>query len=130
VTVFYNTNNNVYGVYLSESWKRNKTWSTDPNSFLFQLYSNGKWKAKNFPYIRGSGNHFWGDVNHGPWFYDLHSFVKTVDRTSDYYTLDAEDLFRGSRYDMAGEDAQTIANGHNNVTDLEVYMVHGEIKVH
>lgn len=126
VTVFYNTDNNVYGGYLSESWKRNKTWSTDPTSFLFQLYSNGKWRAKKFPYIRDKGNTFWGGVDHGPWFSDLHSFVKTTDRISNYYSLDTGDLFCGSRYDMAGEDAQTIANGHNNVTDLEVYMVNGE----
>lgn len=36
-------------------------------------------------------------------------------------------LFNGGYYATGSANAQSIANGHNNVTDLEVYLVKGEI---
>lgn len=34
-------------------------------------------------------------------------------------------LFSGRFYNTGSEDMKSITNGHNNVTDLEVYMVEG-----
>lgn len=36
-------------------------------------------------------------------------------------------MFCNAYYDTGDDDAQSIANGHNNVTDLEVYMVKGDV---
>lgn len=39
--------------------------------------------------------------------------------------MSTTDLFSGSFYKTGSEDMKSITNGHNNVTDLEVYMVEG-----
>lgn len=38
-TVFYNTDNNVYVGYLSDSWRSTGAWFTDQRAFLFKLFS-------------------------------------------------------------------------------------------
>eukprot|EP00105_Crassostrea_gigas_P002864 XP_011415537.1 PREDICTED: interferon-induced protein 44-like [Crassostrea gigas] len=125
VTIFYNTDNNVYGGYLSDSWGSTGDWCTDQRAFLFKLHSAGNWKPVKFPYITKE-THF-KYKNHGPWFYSLnsmHSFIKTTGKPpSNYYNLNSSNFFDGQRFDMKGETAQSVANGHNNVTDLEVYQV-------
>lgn len=57
VTIFYNTDNNVYGGYLSDSWGRSGGWCTDQRAFLFTLYSAGHWKPMKLPHIDGE-THF------------------------------------------------------------------------
>lgn len=46
--------------------------------------------------------------------------------SSNYYNLETSSLLDGHRFDMKGETAQSVANGHNNVIDLEVYHVKGQ----
>lgn len=124
VTIFYNKDNNVYGGYLSDSWGNAGGWCTDQRAFLFMLFSAGDWKPVMFPYKNGQ-THF-TSINHGPWFYSLPSFngSRIANKTIDgYYQLNTQYIFDGQRYDMKGETTQSVSNGHNNVTDLEVYQV-------
>lgn len=118
----------VYGEYLSDSWESTGNWCTDQRAFLFKLYSAGNWKPVKFPYVIKE-THF-KNKTHGPWFYSLtsmYSFIKTTNKpSSNYYNLDTSSLFDGHRFDMKGETVQSVANGHNNVTDLEVYQVKGK----
>ncbi|XP_052678093.1 interferon-induced protein 44-like [Crassostrea angulata] len=124
VTIFYNTDNNVYGGYLSDSWESTGSWCTDQKAFLFKLHSAGNWKPVMFPYTSGQ-THFKAD-NHGPWFNLLPSiysgYIK-IRSAKDSYELHNSSLFDGQGFDLKGETAQSVANGHNNVTDLEVYLV-------
>ncbi|XP_034306896.2 interferon-induced protein 44 [Magallana gigas] len=124
VTIFYNTDNNMYGGYLSDSWGSTGSWCTDLTAFLFKLHSAGNWIPVMFPYTRGE-THFKAG-NHGPWFHSLASCSNDVLKKTEggFYQLFSEyDFFDGQSFDMKGETAQSVANGHNNVTDLEVYLV-------
>ncbi|XP_065936886.1 interferon-induced protein 44-like [Magallana gigas] len=133
VTILYNTDNNVYGGYLSDSWGNTYvpdnwgstgSWCTDQRAFLFKLYSAGNWKPKKFPYICGE-THYQASIC-GPCFFSLRTFYSNKeDKISrkNYYQLSTDSFFDGKRFDMKGETAQSVANGHNNVTDLEVYLV-------
>lgn len=67
VTIFYNTDNNMYGGYLSDSWRNTGDWCTDDRAFLFKLYSAGNWKPKKCPYI--SGETHYNASNCGPCFF-------------------------------------------------------------
>lgn len=126
VTIYYNTDNNVYGGYLSLSWQSSRSWITDTSSFLFQLYRNRKWNPNVFV-LKVSNNNVYFDKNIGPKFENLNSFSGIIEKTSDYFEMSTDDLFRNNYYDTGDNDAQSIANGHNNVTDLEVYLVKGDI---
>lgn len=124
VTIFYNTDSNVYGGYLSDSWRSTGRWRTDHTVFLFKLYSAGDKKPMKFPYKIGET--YLTETDFGPWFYSLGSFywATNTNKSADgYYQLRLENLFDGQRFDMKGESAKSVANGHNNVTDLEVYLV-------
>ncbi|XP_065936897.1 interferon-induced protein 44-like [Magallana gigas] len=125
VTIFYNTDNNVYGGYLSDSWGSTGSWCTDQRAFLFKLYSAGNWKPVKFPYVTKE-THYKNNTN-GPWFYSLNSIYLIINTTgkpqSKFYNLNSYSLFDGQRFDMKGETAKSVSNGHNNVTDLEVYRV-------
>lgn len=126
VTIFYNTDNNVYGGYLSDSWKSTGNWCTDKRAFLFKLHSAGNWKPMKFPYVIKE-THF-NEKTYGPWFYSLPTFISTVTMvhkpSTNCYTFYSYNSFLdGQRFDMKGETAKTLANNHNNVTELEVYLV-------
>lgn len=126
VTIFYNTDSNVYGGYLSDSWRSTGLWRTDHTVFLFKLYSAGDKKPMKFPYKIGET--YFTETDFGPWFYSLASFYSATNsnKSADgYYQLYLENFFDGQRFDMKGESAKSVANGHNNVTDLEVYLVKG-----
>lgn len=125
VTIYYNTDNNVYGGYLSDSWRTFRSnYSTDNAAFLYKLYTTGNWKPVKFPHIQGE-THL-EKISSGPWFYSLPSFqtsIKVDEKSpSNFYSLSTSDFFDGQRFDMKGETAQSVANAHNNVTDLEVYL--------
>lgn len=62
----------------------------------------------------------------GPTFDNLRSFEGIIEKNSNYYAMETIGLFSGSYYNTGSENAQSIANGHNNVTDLQVYLVKGE----
>lgn len=66
VTIFYNTDNNVYGGYLSDSWRSTWNWFTHKLSFLFQLYSNFKWQPNMFPLIKEKTINVSFTTNRGP----------------------------------------------------------------
>ncbi|XP_062590729.1 interferon-induced protein 44-like [Saccostrea cucullata] len=123
VTIFYNTDNNVYGGYASESWKSEGEWYTDKNSFLFKLYTISKWQPKIFPLKGGKTSNLYFDSGNGPQFEDLMSFENKVDSTLGNFSLNSDNMFESRYYDSKNEDAQSIANGHNNVTDMEVYLI-------
>lgn len=126
VTIFYNTDNNVYGGYLSRSWQRSGGWITDGSSFLFQLYSNRKWNPHIFE-LKNTETNVYFDEDYGPKFEELHSFRESIEKTSDHYEMSTSDLFGNIFYNTDDNDAESIANGHNNVTELEVYLVKGDI---
>lgn len=123
VTIFYNTDNNVYGGYLSDSWRSTGSWCADKSSFLFQLYSNFKWQPNMFPLIKEKKFNVFFAANHGPAFDNLLSFEGDIQKTSNYYEMNTEKLFDGSYYVTGSANPKSIANGHNNVADLEVYLV-------
>lgn len=120
VIIFYNADGNVYGGYLSKNLGNTQNWRKDPLAFLFKLYTAGNWKPMKFPYIDGENN-IVAD-SYGPWFYSLPSFQTSIRMDeNNVYNLSTSNFFDGQRFDMKGETAQSVANGHNNVTDLEVY---------
>nr|XP_034306892.1 interferon-induced protein 44-like isoform X2 [Crassostrea gigas] len=129
VTIFYNTDKNVYGGYVSDSWGSTGGWCTDQRAFLFKLHSVGNWKPVKFPYVTKETHY--KNKTHGPVFYSLNSIYSNITTTgkppSNYYKLDSYTLFDGQRFDMKGETVKSVANGHNNVTDLEVYLVKGSL---
>lgn len=81
-----------------------------------------------FPHIQGE-THL-DNNSFGPWFYSLPSFqtsIKVDEKSpSNLYSLSTSDFFDEQRFDMKGETGQSVANGHNNVTDLENYLVKGQ----
>nr|XP_034306895.1 interferon-induced protein 44 [Crassostrea gigas] len=124
VTIFYNTDNNVYGGYVSDSWGSTGRWFSDQKAFLFKLHSAGNWKPVMFPYT--SRETHYKKHDYGPWFHSLPSFYSgsIMNKSADgYYLLHNSSFFDGCGFDLKGETAQSVANGHNNVTDLEVYLV-------
>ncbi|XP_062586846.1 interferon-induced protein 44-like isoform X1 [Saccostrea cucullata] len=124
VIVYYNIDNNVYGGYTSQSWDSSNEWIRDEKSFLFKIISNDKWKPMKFPLIKSNAAlNVAVYSNNGPWFENLRSFYGSREKTSGHYSLNTSGLFSGSHYDVGGENPQSIANGHNNVFDLEVYLV-------
>ncbi|XP_062590728.1 interferon-induced protein 44-like [Saccostrea cucullata] len=125
VTIFYNTGSNVYGGYLSERWSCSGVWATDQNAFLFKLYTAANWMPKIFHYIKGKGNNYYKDLKCGPCFQNLLSFENSVvfNKTRSCFPLKTSNLLNGSHFDMGEETGFSVANGHNNVTDLEVYLV-------
>lgn len=124
VIIFYNADGNVYGGYLSKNLGNTQNWRKDPLAFLFKLYTAGNWKPMKFPYIDGE-NHIVAN-SYGPWFYSLPSFQTSIRMDeNNVYNLSTSNFFDGQRFDMKGETAQSVANGHNNVTDLEVYHATG-----
>lgn len=82
VTIFYNTDNNVYGGYLSESWLSTGGWITDTSSFLFQLYNNCKWQPNMFQLITNKPMNVHFHANNGPTFDNLPSFEGVIPKTS------------------------------------------------
>lgn len=125
VTIFYNTDNNVYGGYLSESWLSIGGWIKDTSSFLFQFYSNCEWKPNKLS-LKLLGHNVYFHKSNGPTFENLPSFEGNIEKYSNHYKMSTKALFSGSYYETGRENAQSIANGHNNLTDLEVYLVKGK----
>lgn len=129
VTIFYNTDNNVYGGYTSLCWDSSNTWYKDESSFLFQLYCNRIWKPNMFTTnevsLRKTTTNVLSMPTYGPTFEDLPSFNIKIEKNLNQYNMGTTSLFSGRFYNTGSEDMKSITNGHNNVTDLEVYMVEG-----
>lgn len=129
VTIFYNTDNNVYGGYTSLCWDSSNKWYKDESLFLFQSYCNGIWKPNMFTTSEVSLRKTQTNVlllsTYGPTFEDLPSFHTKIEKNLNQYNMSTTNLFSGRFYKTGSEDMKSITKGHNNVTELEVYMVEG-----
>ncbi|XP_062573036.1 interferon-induced protein 44-like [Saccostrea cucullata] len=125
VTVLYNTNNTIYGGYLSQSWHSYSNFINDPNAFLFRLQYNGSSNPLKFPIDHNSYMYAgYGKSSYGPTFgdSDIRSFSGTINKSGKYFPLNGS-LNMGNIYLLNGQNVNSITNGHLQVTDLEVYQV-------
>ncbi|XP_062573039.1 interferon-induced protein 44-like [Saccostrea cucullata] len=123
VTVFYNTNNTIYGGYLAQSWHSNGAYINDPNAFLFRLQYNGSSNPLKCP-ISNTATAGYGHNNYGPTFggHDIYSFGGNINKSGNYFQLNGS-FNMGNSYTLNGQSSNSIANGNLQVTDLEVYQV-------
>ncbi|KAK3105723.1 hypothetical protein FSP39_004276 [Pinctada imbricata] len=129
VTVLFNTEGSVFGGYTSQSWNGSGSYVSDSNAFLFRLKSKGHSKCSKFPVMSSSSRRvqyaIFCESSNGPTFgggHDLNTFTGTVQKSNGYFALNGYCSY-GSSYDMSGEDANTINDGHLMVKDIEVYTV-------
>nr|XP_022300550.1 interferon-induced protein 44-like [Crassostrea virginica]XP_022300551.1 interferon-induced protein 44-like [Crassostrea virginica]XP_022300552.1 interferon-induced protein 44-like [Crassostrea virginica] len=125
VTVLYNTNNTIYGGYLSQSWNSSGGYIADANAFLFRLQYNGssnplKFSISNASYA-GNGNNTYGPTFGGG--HDIYTFSGTINKSGNYFPLNGYVYNIGNSYNLNGQNSNTITNGSLQVTDLEVYSV-------
>nr|XP_034306975.1 interferon-induced protein 44-like [Crassostrea gigas] len=125
VTVLYNTNNTIYGGYLSQSWNSNNVFISDPNAFLFRLQYNGSSSPLKFP-VSSAAYAGYGHINYGPVFGDGHdilTFSGTGNSSGGYFSLNGSVSSIGSSYSLNGQSSNSITNNNLQVNDLEVYQV-------
>ena len=129
VTVLYNTNNTIYGGYLSESWNSSGCYINDPSAFLFRLECNGSSNPLKFPVSiaakAGVGRSGYGPI-FGSWS-DINTFRGTINKSENYFPLNGNVSNIGDTYNLEGENSSSITNDSLQVTDLEVYEVEGEL---
>lgn len=124
VTVLYNTNNTIYGGYLSQSWHSNNGYINDPDAFLFRLQYNGSNNPLKFPVDDGS-NAGYGQSGYGPTFgggHDIQTFNGTIANSGSVFSLNGY-FGLGNSYNLNGQNVNTITNNSLQVTDMEVYSV-------
>lgn len=124
VTVFYNTNNTIYGGYLSQSWN-SSGYISDSKAFLFRLQYNGSFNPLKFP-VSDASKAGHGSGSYGPIFgsgQDIQSFSGQVKCSGKVFTLNGYFGSLGSGYNLNGQNVNTITNNSLNVTDMEVYLV-------
>ena len=131
VTVLYNTNNTIFGGYLSQSWNSKGDYINDDKAFLFRLQYNGSSNPLKFPVSPASNIKYagHGHSNYGPTFgsgHDLHTFSGTINKSGNYFPLNGYVHNIGKTYNLNGQNSSTITNGSLQVTDLEVYRVIGK----
>ena len=149
VTVLYNTNNTIFGGYLSQSWNSNGGYIVDDSAFLFRLQYNGVSNPLKFPiqrinnecryneqYLYGYQETYekhesyagYGDGNCGPYFGngDLKTFSGVIKRSRNYFSLNGSVSGLGSTYNLNGQNCNSVTNNNLQVTDLEVYKVESE----
>lgn len=129
VTVFYNTNNTIYGGYLSQSWNSGSRWINDPSAFLFQLQYNGSSNPLKF-HVRDASNAAYGNNTYGPIFgngNDIYTFNGTISNSGGHFSLNGNFNGLGGCYNLNGQNSASFANNNLQVTDLEVYQVKGTI---
>lgn len=126
VTVLYNTNNTIYGGYLSKSWNSSGGYINDPNAFLFRLQYNGSSNPLKFQVSSATyAGH--GNSNYGPTFGggpDIQTFSGTISKSGNVFSLNGY-FGLGNSYNLNGQNVNTITNNSLQVTDLEVYKVMG-----
>ena len=129
VTILYNTNKSVYGGYTSVNWKSCGNYLQDAKAFLFRLYQNGVWKPVQMT-VQNATQAIYDDASYGPTFggHDLHTFSNTVNTNGTYFPLNGS-VTMGHSYATKGENYNSIANGHIQVKDMEVYLVEGKLYV-
>ena len=130
VTILYNTNNSVYGGYTSVNWRSGGNYLQDAKAFLFRLYQNGAWKPVQMT-VQNASEAIYDHVSYGPTFgggHDLYTFSNTVNTNGTYFPLNGS-VNLGHSYADKGENYNSIANGHVQVKDLEVYLVEGRLNM-
>ena len=130
VTILYNTNNSVYGGYTSVNWRSCGNYVQDAKAFLFRLYQNGAWKPVQMT-VQNTAQAIYDDASYGPTFgggHDLLTFTNTVKKNGTYFPLSGS-VNLGHSYATKGENYNSIANGHVQVKDLEVYLVEGKLNI-
>ena len=137
VTILYNKEGSVFGGYTSQSWDSSENYISDDTAFLFQLRRNSITRQQKFPIKPEKAVHaIYCESSYGPTFgggHDILTFVDTLKRTKGqnnnyFFELNGEYSY-GESYSMNDEDANSIHNGHLNVTDLEVYRVLGKVPI-
>ena len=125
VTVLYNTNNTIFGGYLSEGWNSNAAKIYDTSAFLFRLQYNGLYNPVKFPCSTRAG---YGDNNYGPTFgggHDIYTFSGTINKSGNYFALNGNFNNMDNTYNLNGQSISSITNNNLQVTDLEVFKVEG-----
>ena len=129
VTVLYNTNNTIYGGYLSQSWTSSECNINDPSAFLFRLQYNGSSNPLKFP-VSNAASAGYCSGSYGPLFgssgTDINTFGGTINKSGNYFPLNGSVSSIGSTYNLNGQNSSSITNNSLKVTDLEVYKVEGD----
>ena len=127
VTVLYNTNNTIFGGYLSQSWNSDLDYINDANAFLFRLQYTGASNPLKFAVSKAASAGY-GHSSYGPTFgggHDIHTFSGTINKSGNYFPLNGYVGEIGNSYNLNGQSSSTITNDNLQVTDLEVYSVIG-----
>ncbi|XP_065936844.1 interferon-induced protein 44-like [Magallana gigas] len=125
VTVLYNTNNSIYGGYLSQSWHSYAAYINDPNAFLFRLQYNGSSNPLKFP-VSNAGCAGIGNNSYGPLFgsgHDMCTFFGTINSSGGVFSLNGNFSGIGGCYNLNGQNSASFSNNSLLVTDLEVYQI-------
>ena len=131
VTVLYNTNNTIYGGYLSQSWNSKGYYIKDASAFLFRLQFNGSSNPLKFA-VSEAARAGYGNSNHGPTFgsgYDIKTFTAAIKISGKFFPLNGNIRNIGKSYNLDGQNSSTITNDNLQVTDLEVYSVIGKFRI-
>ena len=96
----------------------------DGQAFLFSLRLNGQSSAIKFP-VKHAHYAINCTATYGPTFgggHDILSFKGTIHSSGNYFQSNGNYYF-GHSYDMQGQNANNINNGHVQYKDIEVYQV-------
>jgi hypothetical protein len=132
ITVLYNKHNSVYGGYTSVSWQSNtRGYMKDDKAFLYQLRYNGIDTFNKFP-VKSSKTAVLHNSVYGPTFgNDLLTFYQKSIGLNSYsggvYPLNGGMGQFGTGYTANGVSVKRINNDTMEVTELEVYLVTGNI---
>ena len=127
VTVLYNTNNTIFGGYLSQSWNSIGVYINDLSAFLFRLQYNGSSNPLKFP-VSQAAYAGYGDSSYGPTFgggNDIYTFSGNINKSGNYFPLNGYVHGTGNSYNLNRQNSSTITNDNLQVTDLEFYSVIG-----
>ena len=129
VTVLYNTDNTIYGGYLSQSWNSSRSYIFDASAFLFRLQYNGASNPLKFA-VSIAASAGYGHSSYGPTFgsgYDIYTFSDKIYKSwNNHFPLNGSVYNIGYSYNLNGQKSSTITNDNLQVTDLEVYSVIGK----
>ena len=127
-TILYNTNNTIFGGYLSQSWNSIENFINDNNAFLFRLQYDGSSSPMKFPVINATYAGHGGSIN-GPIFgqNSIYTFSNTINNSGGYFQLNGSFDGFGGIYDIKGQTINSFSNNNLRVTDLEVYKIEGNI---
>uniref|UniRef100_A0A8W8M6Q4 TLDc domain-containing protein n=1 Tax=Magallana gigas TaxID=29159 RepID=A0A8W8M6Q4_MAGGI len=123
----YNTNNSIYGGYLSQNWHFNGGYISDSNAFLFRLQYNGSSNPLKFS-VSNAGCAGIANSIYGPFFgssHDMCTFSETINSSGGVFSQNGNFGGLGGCYNLNGQNSASFANNSLQVTDLEVYQIKG-----